>query len=145
VGAGDHEALPLAEEHRLERARHRRVGDASIDGRARFDVVLATDVADDHEIGPIGEVRGVEAGLGLDAVACEGVAHGRIERHVAPGDPMPHGLQEAREGAHAGAGHADQVNMHPSACSSEAGSGRRALRIGGPETSCAQKHCTVAA
>ena len=39
-------------------------------------------------------------------------AHGRVERDVGAGDIVPGRLEEAGEGAHAGAGDGDEVDVH---------------------------------
>ena len=83
-----------------------------VDGGAGLGVVPAAHVADHHEVGAGVEVRRVPARHGLDAVGLERVAHRRIEGRVAPGDAVPGGLEQAREGAHPGARDTNQVHMH---------------------------------
>ena len=95
-----------------QRVGHIRRGIASVDGGPSLRVVAATDVADDHEIGPrpFGEVCGIEPAEAAHAPALEGGPHGRIVGDVRATDIVTRRLEQTRERSHARAADGDEVD-----------------------------------
>jgi hypothetical protein len=69
-------------------------------------------IADHHDVGPWGELRGIETHDELDAQGFELRAHGWIDVLVRPGDTMAGGLGDGGDAAHERAADAEDVNVH---------------------------------
>jgi len=107
---------PLGQQVLAEQRRERGQRDASLGGGDHLDVVLAVDVAHDHQLGaPVEVRRGVAAG-DRDPHRRELVAHGRVDRGVRATDLVPGGREEPRHRTHAGAADADEVDLHGMTC-----------------------------
>ena len=111
VGAGDHQRGLVRQEEMAERLRHGQVGQAEAGQFHGLRVGGADHVADDHQVGPAGQVGGRVTGQHRDGETGEEVGHGRVDVLVRAGDRIPPGLEHAGQGGHAGAADADQVDM----------------------------------
>ena len=110
MGTRDHHGEALAQKQVAQGLWKALVGQVAFAHRGGFDVVFAYDVADDDEVG-----RGVKVGRRIgrrrrDAPVFELGAHGRVHVFVRAANLVAGGLEEAREGAHACARYADEVN-----------------------------------
>ncbi|EAU67322.1 hypothetical protein STIAU_7050 [Stigmatella aurantiaca DW4/3-1] len=111
VGPGHHHRVGLLEEEGTERRGEAHLRQAAGPHLGGLGVHPADDVADDGEVG-LGRIQVFRAIGGDDGNAprLEHVAHGGIDVLVAPGHLVARRLEHAREGAHARARHAQQVD-----------------------------------
>jgi len=113
VRAGDDDVRPAGEVHLLQGGGEREVAQAAADRLLHLWVVGPHGVADDHELGVRGDVRGTEADLHLDAQAGEEVRHRRVRAGVRAADPVPALPEELRERAHPHPADGAEVYIHP--------------------------------
>ena len=111
VRPGDDDAVPARCHQGAEGGGKAHLRDAALQHGGRLGVHPPDDVSDDHQVGPCPvEVLRPVGNEHLDAPRAKHVAHGRVDILVAPGDGVAGGLEHPGEGAHAGAGHAHQVD-----------------------------------
>src|SRR5262249_11753431 len=127
VGAGDDEGRGALEDVLGERVGHGGGAHAGGAGGGGLGVRGPADVADDDEVGPRVEVRRVEPRDEADAPPLKRGAHRGVEGDVGAGDVVAGGLEEPREGAHAGARDGDEVDVHRAGSIGQKPAGREGL------------------
>jgi hypothetical protein len=111
VGSAQHDGMPARDGELVERIGEGSIGQALVDGGARFRVIGPHRVADDDQIGlGIQHVLGAKAVMSGNAPGRELRAHGRIHVIVRAGHLHAARVQQPRQGAHAGTGDGDEVD-----------------------------------
>ena len=111
MGAGDHQGPAALQEKARQRLGHGNPLDPQALGFLRLDIAPRNRIADDDEVWPWLEARGIEAHFRHYSGRGKQSTHRRIQRTIAATHAVAFFLQKARERGHTGATDRDAVDV----------------------------------